>query len=123
MSALPHGVFMGCFFTVNISEADGHRAVYLLLWTCERCFSLLTRLVDLRHRSACVGVQRCQVVSHHAGAVLRPHLQALRLPEGQSVTPRTATESESWNTVVFSQRLPVLLLLSMQHRRIHCHAG
>lgn len=64
--------------------------------TCRPRFSFLTLVVALRHCGSGVGVQRCQVVSHHAGAVLRPHLQTLRLPEGQSVTPRAAPKSENF---------------------------
>lgn len=61
----------------------------------EICLSLLTHVIDLRHRGSGFGVQRRQVVSHHAGAVLRPHLQALRLPEGQPVAPRSPTQGEN----------------------------
>lgn len=59
---------------------------------CCSVSSLTLRAV--RHRGAGAGVQRRQVVSHHAGAVLRPHLQTLRLPEGQPVAPGAAAEGE-----------------------------
>lgn len=56
------------------------------------CF--LDPVFAARHRGAGAGVQRCPVVSQHAGPVLGPHLQTLRLPEGQPLAPRTSTQGE-----------------------------
>lgn len=72
-------------------------AAWSLLYCCALRFLVLDS-VDLRYRRPGVGVQCCQVVPHHAGAVLRPHLQTLRLPEGQPLPPRAAAKSENWNT-------------------------
>lgn len=72
-------------------------AALSLLYCCALRFLVLDS-VDLRYRRPGVGVQCCQVVPHHAGAVLRPHLQTLRLPEGQPLPPRAAAKSENWNT-------------------------
>lgn len=72
-------------------------AALSLLYCCALRFLFLDS-VDLRYRRPGVGVQCCQVVPHHAGAVLRPHLQTLRLPEGQPLPPRPAAKSENWNT-------------------------